>query len=397
MTMRPLFVALLCAICTAVSAADFIVGADVSTLTEVERHGGKFSDAEGRPGDPLHILRDHGMNWVRLRLWHTPVNAADVVEAGRVVSRRGEPVGGGNNDLALTLALAKRARAEGLKVLLDIHYSDFWADPGTQTKPAAWTHLHGRALQRAVRSYTADVLRAFLEAGAPPDMVQIGNETNGGMLWPDGKTWRQTPGEKIGGERAFAALLRAGIAAVREHDRITGARLPVVIHLAGADDNPLFRRVFDLARRERLDYDVIGLSYYPYYHGPMAKVQANLADLARRYRKPLLIVEVAWGFTLDNADAMPNIFNADFAAKGGYSATIEGQAAVLRDTIAAVAAVPGGLGLGVFYWEPAWIAVPGAGWRTGEGNGWDNQAMFDFSGRALPSLKALKSPRAPAR
>ena len=129
----------------------------------------------------------------------------------------------------------------------------------------------------------------------------------------------------------------------------------------------------------------------------MAKVQANLADLARRYRKPLLIVEVAWGFTLDNADAMPNIFNADFAAKGGYSATIEGQAAVLRDTIAAVAAVPGGLGLGVFYWEPAWIAVPGAGWRTGEGNGWDNQAMFDFSGRALPSLKALKSPRAPAR
>ena len=196
MTMRPPFVALLCAICTAVSAADFIVGADVSTLTEVERHGGKFSDAEGRPGDPLHILRDHGMNWVRLRLWHTPVNAADVVEAGRVVSRRGEPVGGGNNDLALTLALAKRARAEGLKVLLDIHYSDFWADPGTQTKPAAWTHLHGRALQRAVRSYTADVLRAFLEAGAPPDMVQIGNETNGGMLWPDGKTWQQTPGEK---------------------------------------------------------------------------------------------------------------------------------------------------------------------------------------------------------
>jgi arabinogalactan endo-1,4-beta-galactosidase len=390
MTMRSLLVALGCALCTAATAAEFIVGADVSTLTEVERHGGRFTDEDGRPGDALHILRDHGVNWVRLRLWHTPVNAADVVEGGRVIARRGEPVGGGNNGLALTLALAKRARADGLKVLLDIHYSDFWADPGTQTKPAAWTQLHGTALRRAVRAYTADVLRAFREGGAPPDMVQIGNETNGGMLWPDGKTWQQTPDEKIGGARAFASLLRAGIAGVREHDRRAGRRLPVVIHLAGADDNRLFRRVFDMARRERLDYDVIGLSYYPYYHGPMARVRANLADLARRYRKPLLIVEVAWGYTLDNADATPNIFNAELAAKGGYPASVEGQAAAVRDIVDVVAAVPGGLG--VFYWEPAWIPVPGAGWRTGAGANWENQAMFDFNGRALPSLKALRPP-----
>jgi arabinogalactan endo-1,4-beta-galactosidase len=372
------------------TASEFIVGADVSTLAEVERQGGKFSDAEGRPGDPLRILRDHGVNWARLRLWHTPVNAADVVEKGRVLSRRGDPVGGGNNDLAVTLALAKRARADGLKVLLDIHYSDFWADPGKQTKPAAWKDLQGQALQEAVHRYTAEVLRALREAGAPPDMVQIGNETNGGMLWPDGKTWHETPGEKIGGDAAFAALLRAGIGAVREHDRITGARLPVVLHLADAHDNALFRRVFDMAQRERLDYDVIGLSYYPYHHGPKAAVQANLADLAQRYRKPLLLVEVAWGYTLDNADATPNIFNAEAAAKGGYPASVAGQAAFLRDTIAMLSAVPGGLGLGLVYWEPAWIAVPGAGWRSGEGNGWDNQALFDARGRALPSMKALR-------
>ena len=135
-------------------AAEFIVGADVSMLAEVERHGGRFFDEEGQPGDPLHILRAHGMNWVRLRLWHTPVNAADVMQDGRLLSRRGEPVGGGNNGLAQTLALAQRARADGLKVLLDLHYSDFWADPATQTKPAAWAQLHGRALQRAVRRRT---------------------------------------------------------------------------------------------------------------------------------------------------------------------------------------------------------------------------------------------------
>lgn len=376
----------------AAAEREFIVGGDVSMLTEVERHGGRFFDADGQPGDALQILRAHGMNWVRLRLWHTPVHAADVVEGGRVVARRGEPVGGGNSGLAQTLALARRARAEGLKVLLDIHYSDFWADPGTQTKPAAWQHLHGSALQTAVKRYTAEVLQAFREAGAPPDMVQIGNETNGGMLWPDGKTWRQAPGERIGGEAGFAALLRAGIAAVRAHDRITGQRLPVVIHLAGAHDNALCRRVFDMARRARLDYDVIGLSWYPYHHGPAAAMRANLDDLAQRYGKRLAIVEVASGFTLDNGDDTPNIFGAEAVAKGGYPASVAGQAAVLREAMAAVAAVPDGLGLGVFYWEPAWIPAAGAGWRSGEGNGWDNQALFDFNGRALPSMRALARP-----
>ena len=169
-------------------ADDFMAGADVSMLAEVERHGGKFSSADGKPGDALQILKDAGVNWVRLRLWHTPVFAADVVENGRVVLKKGTAVGGGNNDLATTMRLARRAKALGLKVLLDLHYSDFWADPQTQTKPAAWTDLHGDALRAAVREYTADTLDALDAVGAAPDMVQIGNETNAGMLWPDGQT-----------------------------------------------------------------------------------------------------------------------------------------------------------------------------------------------------------------
>ncbi|HSW04389.1 glycoside hydrolase family 53 protein [Aquabacterium sp.] len=377
------------------TAADFIVGADVSTLAEVERHGGRFSDAEGRPGDALKILQQHGVGWVRLRLWHTPVNAQDVIEEGRVISRLGEPVGGGNNGLAVTLALARRAKALGLKLLLDMHYSDFWADPATQTKPAAWASLQGAELQRALHAYTAEVLRAFEAAKAGPDMLQIGNETNGGFVWPDGKTWQQTPDEKIGGDAGFVALLRQGIAAVRAHDARTGRRLPVVLHLADGGDNTLYRRVFDLFAREKLDFDIIGLSYYPYFHGPLAGLKANLADLSTRYQKPLLVVETAYAHTLANADATPNVLNAERVQAAGYPATVSGQAALLRDVIDAVAAAPEGRGLGVFYWEPAWIAVPGAGWRTGEGNGWDNQAMFDATGRALPSMKAFRGAGVP--
>jgi arabinogalactan endo-1,4-beta-galactosidase len=374
------------------SADDFIAGADVSTLAEVERHGGKFSDVDGKPGDALQILKDSGVNWVRLRLWHTPVFAADVVEDGRVVARKGAAVGGGNNGLATTMRLARRAKAMGLKVLLDIHYSDFWADPQTQVKPADWTDLHGAALQAAVREYTTDTLDALDAVGASPDMVQIGNETNAGMLWPDGQTWSADKNAPIGGDAAFAALLRAGIAGVRANDARNGRHLAVMLHLAGGTDPALCHHMFDLFGAERLDYDVIGLSWYPIYHGTLAQLKSNLDELAQRYRKPLVVVETAYGWTLDPGDATANLLDAGHEAKAGYPATVAGQAQVIRDVIATVASVPNGLGRGIFYWEPAWIPVDGAGWRTGDGDNWENQALFDFNGRALPSLQALRAP-----
>ncbi len=377
-------------------AQDFIAGADVSMLSEVERHGGKFSFADGRPGDALQILHDAGVNWVRLRLWHTPIAAADIVEDGRVVLRKGAAMGGGNNGLATTMRLARRAKAQGLKVLLDIHYSDFWADPKTQTKPAAWSDLHGAALQAAVREYTAGVLDALDAVGASPDMVQIGNETNAGMLWPDGQTWSADKGARIGGDAAFAALLRAGIAGVRANDAVNGRRLPVMLHLAGGTDPELCHHMIDLFTAERLDFDVIGLSWYPIFHGPLAALKANLDELAQRYRKPLVVVETAYGWTLDNGDDTANLLDGSLAAKAGYPATVAGQAQVIHDVIATVASVPGGLGRGVFYWEPEWIPAAGAGWRTGEGDNWENQALFDFHGRALPSLQALRAPAAGA-
>lgn len=371
-------------------AAHFMLGADVSTLEEVERHGGRFATPSGQPASALQLLRAAGFNWARLRLWHTPVNAGDVFEGNRRVSRAGEPVGGGNNGLALTLRLAQRAKAQGLKLLLDLHYSDFWTDPGQQAKPAAWSGLQGEALQQAVRAYTAEVLRALHAADASPDMVQVGNEVNGGMLWPDGKTWQQTPGEVIGGTAAFHALLKAGIAGVRDTDALRGgAPLPVMLHLAKGGDNALFRRVFDGFVADGVAFDAIGLSWYPYFHGPIAGLRANLADLSARYGKPLVVVETAYAWTPDNPGGHPPVLDRERIAASGYPATPQGQIQMLSEVVEAVAAVP--QGLGVFYWEPAWLAVDGAGWRSGDGNGWANQTLFDERGRALPSLGAMRA------
>ena len=376
---------------------DFILGADISTLETVERGGGKFSSEDGRSGTALQILRAGGINWARLRLWHTPINAQDVIEDARIISRHGEPVGGGDNGLEVTLRLAKRLKAQGMKWLLDIHYSDHWTDPGKQTKPAAWARLRGVELEHEVERYTSEVLKAFHAQGTDPDMIQVGNEINGGMLWPDGKTWRQTPDEKIGGDAAFAALLRAGIRGVRATDALRGGRLPVMLHLAHQGDGKsaeTFRRVYDQFEAEKLDYDLIGLSWYPYHHDGYDALRDNLRMLSDRYRKPLVVVETAYGHQLDNPGGGGAVFNEEGAKRSGYPATPEGQARMLRDVVRAVTSVPNGLG--VFYWEPAWLAVPGAGWRTGEGNGWANQTLFDDKGRALPGLRALRD-AAPCR
>ncbi len=371
-------------------AGQFILGADVSTLDAVERGGGRFATADGTPASALQLLRAAGFNWVRLRLWHTPVNADDVVDNGRVVSRAGEPVGGGNNGLDVTIALARRAQAQGLKLLLDIHYSDFWADPAHQRKPAAWAALQGPALQTAVRSYTADVLRQLHQAGVRVDMVQVGNEINGGMLWPDGKTWQQTPGEAIGGTAGLHALLKAGIAGVRDTDTLRGgAPLPVMLHLAKGGDNALFRRVFDGFLADGVAFDVIGLSWYPYFDSALASLRSNLADLSARYGKPLVVVETAYGWTAEPPAGHPQVLNPERVAASGYPATPAGQVALLADVVQAVADVP--QGLGVFYWEPAWLPVPGAGWRTGDGNGWANQTLFTPEGKPLPGLGALRA------
>lgn len=342
-------------------------GADISTLKKVEDKGGVFYD-RGVQKDPLVILRSHGVNYVRLKIWKDPVNVD------------------GYNDLAQTVEMAQRAKKAGFKILLDFHYSNFWADPGRQDKPTAWVGLNPEELERAVYDHTAETVQALKDAQALPDTVQIGNEIQSGILWPDGKTW----GEGSGGFDRLAPLLRAGISGVRD---VAGPKVEIMLHLADGGDNGLYRWWFgEITKRGVTDFDVIGFSFYPYWHGTLEQLAANMADISRRYDKDVVVAETAYAFTLTNGDDLPNIFGAQQAQVAGYPATVAGQGAFLEDIRQVVQDVPGGRGLGVFYWEPTWIPVAGAGWRSGEGNAWENQALFDFEGNALDSLSALGAP-----
>jgi len=336
-----------------------IQGADVSQLPKNEFYGAEYFDARGRQRDALRILRDNGVNLARLKVW---VNPAD-----------------GFSDQEDVLRMARRAKALGMKILVDFHYSDAWADPGKQNKPAAWAALPFDQLTQALYDHTYSVLAALKAQHTPADMAQLGNEINGGMLWPDGR-WDNWDG--------LAALLRAGGDAVRAASPST----KVVLHLAEGGNNGGHVWWFDNAIARGVTFDIIAVSHYTYWHGPLGYLQANLFDLTARYHKPIMVVETAYGFTLAENDHETNIFNASLQQASGYPASPEGQVQALRDMFNVVAAVPNGQGLGVVYWEPTWTAVPGGGWDPADpssGDGWENQALFDYSGRALPALRVF--------
>jgi arabinogalactan endo-1,4-beta-galactosidase len=351
------------------------MGADVSMLSQIEENGGKFYD-QGVEGESLEILKKHGVNWIRLRLWNDPTDG------------NGNPLGGGNNDLQRTVEMAVRAKSLGFKFLLDFHYSDWWADPGKQNIPKAWVGLTPDELEQAVYEYTATAIQTLVDAGAMPDMVQIGNEVNSGFLWPAGKTWSQG-GETVGGYDGFAALLSQGIQAVRDNDPNNAdpqKRIRIAVHLADGGNNDLYHTVFDALTERTIDFDIIGLSYYSFWHGPMDRFIENMNDVSERYQKDVVVLEAAYPYTTEDADGHGNLAGAGVEEAGGFLPTVQGQATAIRDIMAAVAQVPNNRGLGLFYWEPQWIAVNGAGWATGEGNAWESLAMFDFNGNALPSL-----------
>ena len=363
---------------------EFIKGFDISSLLEVERCGGVFRDG-GEALDALEILRRYGANWVRLRLWNDPYD------------EHGEDYGAGVCDLPVVLTLARRAKNAGMRWLLDFHYSDFWADPGKQTVPKAWRHLGERELDGAIYQYTKDVLAACRAAGVEPDMVQVGNELTNGLLWPAGRTphWE-----------AICRYISAGVRAVREE--IPGAK--IMVHLDNGGNHQLYREWFDHYFQLGGDCDVIGLSYYPFWHGTLADLSANMNDIAPRYGKDLVVVETSMGFTMEDYAAREGL--ADLPRKGAatrpalveglpYPMTPRGQADFTFDLLETIRRVPENRGLGFFWWEPAWLPVPGSGWaneagwayvheRGPGGNEWANQTLFDFDGNALPTLAAIR-------
>ncbi|CAM3754986.1 arabinogalactan endo-beta-1,4-galactanase [Marinicrinis lubricantis] len=361
------------------TGTDLIMGADVSMLHEVENLGGRFYE-NGTRKDALEILSSHGMNFVRLRLWVDPYDS------------QGHSYGGGTNDLATTIQLAQRAKAEGMNLLLDLHYSDFWADPGTQTKPKAWQNLTYEQLKNQVYQYSRDVITSFKQAGVLPEMVQVGNEITSGILWDDGKIVNNDFTQ-------LAELLSSGIAGI-EDALSSGEDVEIVLHIDHGGDNSLYRWWFDAITAEGVDFDIIGLSYYPFWHGTMGELQTNLNDISRRYGKDVMIVETAYGFTLADGDGLGNSFYTAEESIGGYPASPEGQIAYMRDLKEIMRDVPNDRGRGIFWWEPAWLPVEGATWGNEAGkaymndtglpnNPWDNQTLFDFNGNALSSLSVF--------
>lgn len=364
--------------------ADFIKGADISTLLEAEQHGAKFYNQNGQQQDAIAILKANGVNTVRLRLWVDPQDAS------------GNTYGGGSNNLENTIALAKRVKAQGMKLLLDFHYSDFWTDPGKQFKPKAWEKMDYPQLKTAIHDYTRDTIARFKKEGVLPDMVQIGNEINGGMLWPEGKSWGQGGGEFD----RLAGLLTAAIGGLKEN-LTDGEQVKVMLHLAEGTKNDTFRWWFDEITRRNVPFDIIGLSMYTYWNGPISALKANMDDISKRYNKDVIVVEAAYGYTLDNCDNAENSFQAKEEKDGGYPGTVQGQYDYIHDLMQAVIDVPDHRGKGIFYWEPTWIAVPGTTWATKagmkyihdewkEGNARENQALFDCQGKVLPSITVFK-------
>ena len=306
---------------------DFVKGADISWLTEMEASGRKFYNNAGVEKECMQLLKDLGMNAIRLRVWVNPIS--------------------GWNNTADVLAKAIRAKNLGMKIMIDFHFSDTWADPGHQTKPAAWAGQDLNTLKQSLANHTTSVLNTLKTNGITPAWVQVGNETNDGMLWPDGKASVNM--------NNFAQLVIAGYNAVKAVD----ASIKVIVHISNGYDNNLFRWIFDGLKNNGAQWDIIGLSLYPTPSNWSAlnnQCLSNMNDMVSRYNKDVMVLEV--GMSWDQATAC-NSF--------------------LTDLITKVRAVSGGRGLGVLYWEPEAY------------NNWQGYTLgaFDNSGKPTAALNAF--------
>ena len=341
-----------------------LIGGDISELTYVEQNGGKYY-LDGREQDCISILKKGGFNIVRLRLYNDPGNP------GYSPSKR---LPAGIEDEADILSLAKRAKAAGMQIELTFHYSDYWTNGGTQTKPHEWESLDFPTLRQAVYDYTYKVMKDMAAQGTSPEFVSLGNETQGGLLYPDGRHDRPAQ---------MCELYNAGAKAVRDAD----PESRIIIHLDDGSNVDKYTWYFDLLKEHGVDYDVIGSSYYPFW---TKKTVGEFISFARivldRYPgKQMMVMETgfAWNPTL------PSGYPGQLKDNGPYPAmTKEGQKAFMQELIEGIRSDERILGF--LYWDPIFIEVPGIGWELGGGNVVSNTTLFDFQGNALPVFEAFK-------
>jgi arabinogalactan endo-1,4-beta-galactosidase len=355
------------------AAAGMDLGADLSFTPQELAAGATFTD-HGRKASPVTIMRDNGANYVRMRVWVDPPP--------------------GYSDLASDLALARAVHAAGMKIYLDIMYSDFWADPTKQNIPAAWAGQDLAQLTATVQSYTQQVIGAFAHQGTPVDMVSIGNEIRNGILWPVGEVDPTTGA----GYDNLATLLKAGVAGARAANP-PGHKLLVMMHYDQGGNNQLSQAFYQNLVSRGVPFDVIGLSYYPFFHGTISAMRQNVDALATQFHKPIVIAETQYAWTLANGNNAIGDSTGDFVwetsqISAGYPASPGGQLSFVTDELSILAQVPDGLGAGLFYWAPDWI--PGVGWEPGAGIGSPNVnlTLFNFEGAALPSIGIFRNPAA---
>ena len=364
-----------------------IRGVDISSILAVENAGVTYCNEYGRKQDIFRTLSEHGVNYIRVRVWNEPYDS------------KGNSYGGGNCDLYTAAEIGRRAAKYGMKLLVDIQYSDFWADPEKQTRPKYWIQHDHETLKGEIYKYTSWVLETISEAGGNIGMVQVGNETNCFFCG-------ETDMYKI------CDLFASGDQAIRDFDR----SVLIAHHFANPSTGyyAWYAQVMDECN---LDYDVFTTSYYPYWHGTTKKLTNVLKEIADTYNKYVMVAETAYPYTSEDGDTFGNAVSEDSdSAVFRYDVSVEGQAQCLTDVFQAVANV-GERGIGVFYWEPAWLGVNGISWEEQSslwkkyGSGWatdyaaeydasvtgsggssyDNQALFDFEGNSLKSLQVFRN------
>ncbi len=321
----------------------FYRGADLSFLPMLEYSNTLYYDKDGNQSYVLDLLKERGMNVVRIRLWHTPEGAQSSFEEVKAFS-----------DLV---------KSNGLQTWLTVHYSDTWADPGQQAKPAAWSNLSFELLKDSVYQYTKKIVQHL-----QPDIIQIGNETNNGFLWPDGKLSENKP--------QYLALAQQVIFAVREF----GGTAKIMLQFAGTAGADWF-----FSETSSLDFDMIGLSYYPWWHGKsISDLGSHMSQLKNKFGKDVLIAETAYPFTLGWNDWTNNIVGNENQLIAGYPATEEGQKSFFDALTAQVKEVEG---MGYCYWAPEWIAWDGP--ESENGSPWENLCVFDFNNKETPALEVF--------
>ena len=362
---------------------NFIFGMDASCVPALENSGVKYYDFDGAEQDVFKTLSENGINYIRVRVWNDPYD------------ENGNGYGGGNCDIQNALAIGRRATQYGMKLLVDFHYSDFWADPGKQMAPKAWQAMHIAEKTQALYQYTKESLQLLKDNGIAVGMVQVGNETNG-------KLCGETDWENI------CALMNAGSKAVRE----IFPDAQVAVHFTNPEKAGTYRFYAQHLDAYAVDYDIFATSYYPYWHGTPENLSKVLAEVSEGYGKKVMIAETSYAYTTENSDFWNNTISSDTQASKPYAYSVEGQMQFLRDLTKTAAEIPNCIG--IFYWEGTWISVGqhsmqenqnlweryGSGWASSYSAAYDpddagkwyggcaveNQALFDENGKPLPSL-----------